>query len=138
MTTRTPDFYRVARIKDGERQYWCEAGHWSNKSASSWQFQKRNDAVQRSHAGMSNHAHVVPVYVKVTRKPKLHDFGWALRRMREGKRVRRVGWYSKWYTELDGATFRLTRVPGPTLPWSADSDDAFACDWQLYEPEVGS
>lgn len=133
MTDRKPDFYRVVRVRGGVREYMWSHG-WSVHARNAETFtpeladeMEHAERIEKKHGGR-----IVPVYVKVTRKPKLHDFAWALRRMREGKRVRRVGWSSYEYIWLADAA--LNR-----LAWNSDcaatvgNEALFATDWQLYE-----
>lgn len=85
-----------------------------------------------------------------------HDFGWALRQLKEGNRVCRIGWNGKgmwlifvpgnaWSTVVgpsrtggDRAGDRLPfiamkTVHGELVPWLASQTDMLASDWDLAE-----
>jgi hypothetical protein len=83
-----------------------------------------------------------------------NDFGWALAKLREGKRVCRKGWNGKnmFIFLVPGSTFKVNRPPllgiyeegteinyhahidmrtanGQIVPWLASQTDMLATDW---------
>ena len=79
------------------------------------------------------------------------DFGWALRQLKEGKKVCRLGWNGKGiYIELQRPDERskMTQpyiyivttelqsdnpnAPRGVVPWSASQTDLMAEDWTVY------
>lgn len=68
------------------------------------------------------HRHYQPDGRYLTEQPNpVHDFGWALARMREGKKVRRQCWVRGQYWALALGSTVLAR------------EDVFATDWQVVE-----
>lgn len=141
MTDRKPDFYRVVRIMNGHREYLNSAHNWTRDTSSAWSYETKSHAASASDARPGTR--IVPVYVKVTRKPKLHDFGWALRRMREGKKVARASWYNGSHIPHEnsiGANMGLFGVVRADTEGNSRTcvsmSDLLATDWQLYEPEA--
>lgn len=69
------------------------------------------------------------------------EFGAALDKLREGKRVRRVGWNGKgMYIELQNPTpsskmtlpyIFMRTVQGDLVPWLASQTDLLATDWLI-------
>lgn len=51
-----------------------------------------------------------------------HDFGWAVRALKSGERVRRRGW--------NGYLMMFT-AQGDFVPWLASQTDVLAEDWEL-------
>lgn len=87
-----------------------------------------------------------------------NEIGWALRRMREGHKVRRAGWNGKgmFLFIVPGSTFVVNRPPllgiypegtevdyqphvdmrtatGSIVPWLCSQSDLLADDWELAE-----
>lgn len=72
------------------------------------------------------------------------DFGWAIRMLKQGKRVYRENWNGKdLYIELqlpDANSANtlpyiyLTYPQGDRVPWAASQTDALATDWAEREP----
>lgn len=134
MTDRKPDFYRIVRVSNGRRLYLgADEFHWFGNDLFVNDHQERQilsythkaAAAALSRLSGCYPARIVPVYVKVTRKPKLHDFAWALKRMREGKRVRRASWG-------DAAVIRdgkLVWASGSNFRTITD-ESVLATDWQ--------
>lgn len=83
------------------------------------------------------------------------NFGWALRLIKEGKKVKREGWNGKdmFIFLVPGSTFQVNRPPllgiykegttinyhphidmktadGMVVPWLASQTDILATDWQ--------
>lgn len=129
-----PDFYRVARDGiDGVREYADGNCGWTREMSRAALYKDKYTA-ERERDRYATKTRIVPVRVKATKVPRQHDFGWALRRMREGKRVRRASWGPIACRQMfDGALASEAKYPT-----TVTSEDAFATDWQLYEPEVGS
>jgi len=86
------------------------------------------------------------------------DFGWALRMIKEGKRVARKGWNGKgmFLFLVQGSKFKVNRPPlvgiyeegteinyhahidmktvdGQIVPWLASQTDMLAEDWELVQ-----
>jgi hypothetical protein len=69
-----------------------------------------------------------------------HDFGWAIRRLRDGCRVRREGWNGKgMWVELqpigedqpmDHPYIFMSDVNGKLFPWNPNQLDMLADDWE--------
>ena len=55
----------------------------------------------------------------------MSDFGDAVQEMREGGKVRRVGWVGKWL-ELDGATIMLKSADGEQHGYLEGTDELIA------------
>lgn len=138
MTDRKPDFYRVVRIYNGSREYMARLGTWASQPC----FASLFSTIEQARHHVLRGERVVPVYVKVTRKPRTHDFAWALRRMREGKRVRQRAWLNpKRFWEIARANTKyetiMTNGGGEsndgTTRWGieADGSDLLATDWEL-------
>jgi len=87
-----------------------------------------------------------------------HDFGWALRLLKQGKKVAREGWNGKgmFIYLVPGSTFQVNRAPlmgiypegttinylshidmrtadGYCVPWLASQSDMLSDDWKLVE-----
>lgn len=79
------------------------------------------------------------------------DFGWALRQLKEGKKVCRLGWNGKGiYIELQrpdehskmtqpyiyivttGLQSDNPNAPRGIVPWLASQTDLMAVDWTIY------
>lgn len=86
------------------------------------------------------------------------DFSWALRAIRSGKKVARIGWNGKgmFIFLVDGSTFKVNRAPllgiyregteinyqphvdmctadGSIVPWLCSQSDLLADDWEIVE-----
>ncbi len=71
------------------------------------------------------------------------DFGWAIRQLKDGKRVARAGWNGKnMYLELQrpDAHSKMTlpyifmrTVQGDLVPWLASQTDMLSEDWELVQ-----
>lgn len=86
MTTRTPDFYRVVRIMNGHREYLNSAHDWTRHASSAWSYESKHQAASASDPRPGTR--IVPVYVKVTRKPKrYHGIAWAAKQDQLGMAV---------------------------------------------------
>jgi hypothetical protein len=62
----------------------------------------------------------------------MSDIGDAILEMREGGKVRRVGWKGKWL-EIEDANIILNTEEGASSPWLAEdkiADDLLADDWE--------
>jgi hypothetical protein len=131
MTDRKPDFYRV---KFG--RLWATGDYRTHSGCVGYAkvFMRETEAQDFTAA---QGGRIVPVYVKVTRRPKLHDFAWALRRMREGKRVRREAWRSGYHIFVKYDVL-CDGNPSTRPRYDVAGSNVLALDWQLYEPEVGS
>jgi hypothetical protein len=65
------------------------------------------------------------------------DFGWALERLRDGKRVARGGWNGRGMSivlvrncETNTLDYlQMQTVSGDTVPWLASQTDLLAADW---------
>lgn len=74
---------------------------------------------------------------------EFHDFGWALRHLRNGKRVARAGWNGKgMWLELQrpdlGSKMTLPYIYmktacGNLVPWLASQTDMLSEDWEVAE-----
>lgn len=134
MTDRKPDFYRV---RFGEH-LWATGDYRTHSNCVGYAkvFMRETEAQDFV---TTTGGRIVPVYVKVTRKPKLHDFAWALKRMREGKRVRRAGQITHYICAKSYGGDLLPnciRYNGPRGCGDVDditTQDLTATDWQLYE-----
>jgi hypothetical protein len=78
---------------------------------------------------------------------KMQTFGWAVKQMQNGARVRRAGWNGKGmylfivlnWTFTDGANDNsptqpficLKTVSGSDVPWLASQTDMLATDWEI-------
>lgn len=70
------------------------------------------------------------------------DFGWAIRRLKEGKYVQRAGWNGKgMYVGLqtpDATSINtmpylwLKTACGNRVPWLASQTDMLAIDWDFF------
>jgi hypothetical protein len=87
----------------------------------------------------------------------MQEFGWAIKQMRNGEKVRRAGWNGKgmFLFLVPGSTFKVNRPPllgiypegteinyqphidmktaQNTVPWSASQSDMLATDWEVAE-----
>lgn len=90
-----------------------------------------------------------------TEAPAPNDFGWAVKRLKEGKRVARKGWNGKgmwlWHVEGDWNGHIAHAFPNPfiyleslpfiamktaddkLIPWLSSQADVLAEDWELVE-----
>lgn len=120
-TKRVPAFWRVVRDIEGRKQWrHIDGVNWCMEIGAARTFVRECDAKRFA----DSRSHVVPVYVTVRQVKRGHDFGWALKRMREGKRVRRATWTD------DGSRWSLHTVESSvTLP----RDAILATDWVLTE-----
>ena len=91
----------------------------------------------------------------------MHEFGWAIKQMRNGEKVRRAGWNGKnmFLFLVPGSTFKVNRPPllgiypegteisyqphidmktaqNTVVPWLASQSDMLAIDWEVVEEEV--
>ena len=87
-----------------------------------------------------------------------HDFGWALRMLKQGAKVSRSGWNGKkmFIFLVSGSTFKVNRSPlnqfyeegtevkylphidmrtadSSIVPWLASQTDVLASDWDLAD-----
>ncbi len=85
-----------------------------------------------------------------------HDFSWALRQIKQGKKLQREGWNGKgmFVFLVPGSTFEVNRPPllgiypegtkinyhahidmrtadGQIVPWLASQTDVLADDWEI-------
>lgn len=131
---RQPDFFRVVR-RVPAREYASTEGGWTTDLHEAVTFATESEA----RYGLLLSERVVPVYVKVVRKPKLHDFAWAMAQMqRHGKRVTYIGLGDGWYYEYRPKVgqYGSLWLVSPNSETRADG----ACEykmglktWQLYE-----
>lgn len=88
----------------------------------------------------------------------MHEFGWAIKQMRNGERVQRAGWNGKgmFLFLVPGSTFKVNRAPllgiyaegteinyqphidlktaqNTVVPWLASQSDMLATDWEVIE-----
>lgn len=143
MTDRKPDFYRVrfAGSDPTKRQYLIRepSAGVTHSAAHAAGYLYLADAERALSKITAPGFRIVHVYVKVTRRPKRRDFAWALRRMREGKRVRRAGQSTHYLCAKSYGGDLLPnciRYNGPGGCGDVDditTQDLTACDWQLYE-----
>ena len=112
---RTPAFWRVVNRK-GE---YFSCGDWSPSVTDATIYEKEAHAL---HDAKQLNAKVRPVKHSIVKKPKRHGIGWAVARLKEGKRVRRRGW-DECYATLDP----LMHSP------VADVIDLMSTDWELAE-----
>lgn len=71
------------------------------------------------------------------------DFGWAIRRMREGNKLCRKGWNGKgMYLELQVPDehskmtlpyIYMKTAQGGLVPWLASQTDMLGYDWEIFE-----
>lgn len=71
------------------------------------------------------------------------DFGWALRRLKNGESVQRSGWNGKgmWialqvpdaHSKMQRPYIYLSDAQGLLVPWLASQTDVLADDWQLVD-----
>jgi hypothetical protein len=69
-----------------------------------------------------------------------HDFGWALRKLRDGCALTREGWNGKGqfiymqhpdtHSKMTLPYLYITTVQGERVPWLASQTDLLAEDWQ--------
>lgn len=69
------------------------------------------------------------------------DIGYAVRKMRDGERVRREGWNGKgmWIalqtpdenSKMDLPYVYMSTVTGELVPWLANQTDLLATDWEV-------
>ncbi len=72
-----------------------------------------------------------------------HDFGWAIRELKAGRKVTRPGWNGKgmWLAlQVPDANSKMglpyiymRTAQGPFVPWLASQTDVLAEDWTLFE-----
>jgi hypothetical protein len=88
----------------------------------------------------------------------MQEFGWAIKQMRHGEKVRRSGWNGKgmFLFLVPGSTFKVNRAPllgiypegteinyqphidmktaqDTVVPWLASQSDMLAADWEVVE-----
>lgn len=88
----------------------------------------------------------------------MQEFGWAIKQMRNGDKVRRSGWNGKgmFLFLVPGSTFKVNRAPllgiypegteinyqphidmktaqNTIVPWLASQSDMLATDWEIVE-----
>ena len=88
----------------------------------------------------------------------MQEFGWAIKQLRNGEKVRRAGWNGKgmFLFLVPGSTFVVNRAPllgiypegtkinyqphidmktanDTVVPWLASQSDMLATDWELVE-----
>jgi hypothetical protein len=88
----------------------------------------------------------------------MHEFGWAIKQMRNGEKVRRAGWNGKgmFLFLVPGSTFKVNRPPllgiypegteinyqphidmrtvqNTVVPWVPSQSDVLAIDWEVVE-----
>lgn len=130
-----PDFYRVVRMWNGHREYASTADGWTRDRVYARSFPK----LEAANVGRIASERIVPVRVTVHKVPRQHDFAWALRRMREGKRVRRVGWAQDPSTDWHHVLYAFIKPCGNLFTADAHTHamnslrhfDLTATDWEL-------
>lgn len=73
------------------------------------------------------------------------DFGWALRRLREGMKVTREGWNGRgmWlalqvpdeHSKMTRPYIYMSTADGALVPWVASQSDIFGEDWLCASPD---
>lgn len=74
------------------------------------------------------------------------DFGWALRQLREDRRVYRTGWATEglrllmlqaesgdWYIYIEYPVGHARSPCGSRVPWQPTERDVMAVDWEVRE-----
>lgn len=124
---RTPAFWRVVMLCEGKRMYWASNG-WSVHVKAAKCFDRFElDAFMKHTCGKA-----VPVYHRVVKKPKFHGIGWAVARLKEGKRVRRREWGVSPPSDYVQLLFCQLMVNGGR-PYELGDRDLFGQDWELAE-----
>lgn len=69
------------------------------------------------------------------------DFGWAIRRLKDGQRVARAGWNGKgmWlglqvpdaHSKMGLPYIYMSTVTGQLVPWLASQTDMLSEDWEV-------
>lgn len=129
-----PDFYRIVRVSNGRRLYRGSPGHWFDPKTGDADKIESFPSRAEAEAQMKNawQGRIVPVRIIIR---KLHGFGWALKRMREGKAVRRACWAKGSYVfsspeGLGGCIGGVRAESDPsTLTWWSVN----ALDWELSD-----
>lgn len=80
--------------------------------------------------------------VILKKEDDMNGIGWAVKELRDGRRVQRVGWNGKdMYLELQTPDSHskmtlpyvyMKTVQGDLVPWLCSQTDMLATDWQLY------
>jgi len=73
--------------------------------------------------------------VRTTKKPKTHDWNWAQKQLRKGKKVRRLDWETQ-DLRLEASRWGEIRVVTgySDNKFIYNTPDCTATDWALYEP----
>lgn len=127
---RTPAFWRVVKYDvDDVRIFYASQPAWTSSPQMSVCFGSLQNAkdVAFSYGGK-----VVPVYHRVVRKPKGHGVGWAVARLKEGKRVRRRGWGGSPSSDYVQLVLGQLMINGGT-PYETWGGDLLGQDWELAE-----
>ena len=74
-------------------------------------------------------------------EPDGSDIGWAIKAMKSGSKVRRLGWNGKgmWvaiqnpdqYSKMKDSYVYMSPVDGKLIPWLCSQKDLLATDWEL-------
>lgn len=73
---------------------------------------------------------------KLPDPPKeIPSFGWALKQLRDGKKLTRVSWIDGYYIELIDNQFWVNYAMGHDL-YNATQEDLLAFDWIVIEPKA--
>lgn len=125
---RTPAFWRVVNVTCGKKTYRAEGGWAANVSqATSFITDEEAKPYCTTPYGKTR---IVPVYHRVVKKPKGHGIGWAVARLKEGKRVRRRGWGAvSCYVQMVAGVMNFA---GPNASGFFPSD-VMSRDWELAE-----
>lgn len=127
---RTPAFWRVVRDFSGVRQYRGDCG-WTQCAALAMNFLSPGEAQAYLNRTLPGER-IVPVYHRVVKKPKSHGIGWAVARLKEGKRVRRREWGVSPPSDYVQLLFCQLMVNGGR-PYELGDRDLFGQDWELAE-----
>lgn len=127
---RTPAFWRVVNVTCGKKTYRAEGGWAANVSqATSFITDEEAKPYCTTPYGKTR---IVPVYHRVVKKPKGHGIGWAVARLKEGKRVRRREWGVSPPSDYVQLLFCQLMVNGGR-PYELGDRDLFGQDWELAE-----
>lgn len=122
----------MSESKPGERVvwrvYWGTGGapHTSLSMASHSATKEEALTLMRSSVAASR-----LVRVRIRTVPRLHDFSWALKQMRAGRRVMRKAWNYHWAAPDDFLTPKASAWTAPELVEFIQAED-----WQLAPTEA--
>ena len=116
--------YRVIRYFNGVREYYSRVMVWNPMPVYA-------DALYRSGADevVRNNPGAIRVLITIKRVEKKRSFAWALRRMREGKKVYRTQWGTGSWCSVDSDEKCFTGCNGTFE--SLDYESLLATDWEI-------